>query len=63
MSTVVKFIGIALLVFSVNGFASDLAKEKRWANQVVDSLMDGEAEMLNDGNSEFLGIYTQAAED
>mgnify|MGYP001604024853 CR=1 FL=1 len=63
MSTVVKFIGSALLVFSVNGFSSDLAKEKRWASQVVDSLMDGEAEMLNDGNSEFLGIYTQAAED
>jgi pimeloyl-ACP methyl ester carboxylesterase len=63
MSTVVKFIGIALLVFSVNGFASDLAKEKRWADQVVGSIMDGDAVMLNDGNSEFLGIYTEAAED
>ena len=63
MSTVVKYLGFVLLAFAVNGHASDLAKEKRWADQVVDSIMDGDAEMLNDGNSEFLTIYTEAAED
>ena len=63
MTTVVKFLGFALLLFAVNGHASDLAKEKRWADQVVDSIMDGDAVMLNDGKSEFLGIYTEAAED
>lgn len=63
MSTAIKFLGFALLVFSVNCYASDLAKEKRWAEQVVDSIMDGDAEMLNDGKIEFLSIYTEAAED
>lgn len=63
MTTVVKYLGFALLAFAVNCHASDLAKEKRWAEQVVDSIMDGDAEMLNDGSSEFLAIYTEAAED
>jgi len=63
MNTVIKLLGFALLAVSFNGNASDLAKEKRWAEQVVDSIMDGDAVMLNDGNSEFLGIYTAAAED
>jgi pimeloyl-ACP methyl ester carboxylesterase len=63
MTTVVKFLGFALLAFSVSSHASDLAKEKRWADQVVDSIMDGDAVMLNDGTSEFLGIYTEATED
>ena len=45
------------------GLASDLEKEKRWADQVVDAILDGEAVWLNDGNSNFLGIYTEAEED
>jgi pimeloyl-ACP methyl ester carboxylesterase len=40
--------------------ASDLAKEKRWADQTVDSLIDGEAVWLQAGNTRFLGIYTAA---
>ena len=51
-----------LLFLSTNVFASDLAKEKRWADQVVDAILDGEAIWLNDGKSEFLGIYTEAEE-
>jgi pimeloyl-ACP methyl ester carboxylesterase len=43
--------------------ASDLAKEKRWASQVVDAIMDGDAEWLNDGSNNFLSIYTEAVED
>lgn len=43
--------------------ASDLAKEKRWADQVVDTIVDGEAVWLNDGNHDFLAIYTEAQED
>jgi pimeloyl-ACP methyl ester carboxylesterase len=42
--------------------ASDLAKEKRWASQVVDGIIDGDAVWLNDGNNDFLGIYTEAEE-
>jgi pimeloyl-ACP methyl ester carboxylesterase len=40
--------------------ASDLAKEKRWADQIVDSLIDGEPVWLQAGDTKFLGIYTEA---
>ncbi len=53
---------ITLLLFSQLGLASDLAKEKRWADQTVDSIMDGEATWLKAGEHEFLGIYTEASD-
>ena len=40
-------------------FASDLDKEKRWAEQVIDSLLDGEAHYLNDGKNDFLSLVTE----
>ena len=43
--------------------AKILAKEKRWASQVVDAILDGDAVWLNDGKNDFLGIYTEAEED
>jgi dienelactone hydrolase len=55
-------LGLVLYSFAISAFASDLAKEKRWANQVVDAIMDGDAVWLNDGKSDFLSIYTEAAE-
>jgi pimeloyl-ACP methyl ester carboxylesterase len=58
-----RFFLLTLLALSFNLPASDLAKEKRWADQVVDAILDGEAIWLNDGTSEFLGIYTEAGED
>ena len=39
---------VALLVLPFNIQASDLAKEKRWANQIVDAIIDGDAVWLND---------------
>lgn len=42
--------------------ASDLAKEKRWAEQIVDALLDGEAVLLNDGRTDFLAIETESAD-
>ncbi len=54
---------LLVLMFSTGLEASDLAKEKRWADQVIDAILDGEAIWLNDGTSEFLGIYTEAGED
>lgn len=39
--------------------ASDLQKEKRWREQIVDALLDGEAIDLNDGQHDFLAIYTE----
>ena len=41
-------------------FASDVDKEKRWADQIVDSLMDGDAVYLMAGGHEFLSIHTEA---
>lgn len=39
---------------------SDTAKEKRWAEQVIDGLLDGDELWLNDGRGyEFLGILTE----
>ena len=46
------------LSFAVN--ASYLAKEKRWADQVVDAIIDGDAAWINDGRNDFLGIFTEA---
>jgi dienelactone hydrolase len=55
---------ISLLAFTIlisnTGFASDLEKEKRWADQIIDSLLDGDAIYLNDGKSDFLAIDTRA---
>lgn len=59
-----KFIFLLLMsgVFS-SVLASDVAKEKRWADQIVDSIMDGEAEWLKIEGHEVLSIYTEAEEE
>ena len=41
---------------------ADLAKEQRWREQIVDSLLDGEAVDLRADELTFLGIYTEADE-
>ena len=38
---------------------SDTAKEQRWADQIVDALIDGRAEWLEADGHKFLGIYTE----
>jgi pimeloyl-ACP methyl ester carboxylesterase len=63
MITTIRILIITLTVLSFTTLASDLAKEKRWADQIVDAILDGDAAWLNDGTSEFLGIYTEAVED
>jgi len=42
-------------------FASDIAKEKRWADDIVGSLIDGEPVWLNADSHKFLGIYTPSS--
>ena len=43
---------------------SDVAKEKRWAEQVIDGLLDGDEFWLKDpGGHEFLGILTEGDTD
>jgi pimeloyl-ACP methyl ester carboxylesterase len=58
--TAVLIVGV---FFVAGALASDLGKEKRWADQIVDSLMDGDAIYLNDGRSEFLALETPAADE
>ncbi len=60
------FVHLSLL-FVVVGFApptaatqSDVAKERRWAEQVIDGLLDGDEIWLDDGDGhKFLGILTE----
>ena len=39
--------------------ASDTAKEKRWADQTIDSIMVGDAEWLKVGKNKIFAIYTE----
>ena len=58
--TLVIAFAALLTILPVPSLASDTAKEKRWADQIVDSLMDGEAVWLQAGQTKFLGIYTES---
>jgi hypothetical protein len=40
--------------------ASDIEREKRLASEIVDGIMDGDAEYLMAGKQQFLAIYTEA---
>jgi len=63
MNTFGKFVVLVVAMFVQSAAtASDTAKEKRWADQIVDALMDGEAEWLKAGDQEFLAIYTESAD-
>ena len=53
---------LCLFQLSMPAGASDIAREKRLASQVVDSIIDGEAVFLESGEHEFLSIYTEADE-
>ncbi len=41
-------------------YSANLEREKRMAQEIVDSILDGEVEMLKDGDHRFLSIYTEA---
>lgn len=43
------------------GLGPDLGKEQRWREQIVDTLMEGEAVDLQAGDLTFLGIYTESS--
>jgi len=56
------FFCFAFACQSPSGYASDLEKEKRWSEQIVDTLLVGEAVQLDANGTSFLGIYTEASE-
>lgn len=51
------FIGFNL-IFNIS-YATDTAKEKRWAEQIADSVMVGDPEWLKVGKSKIFSIYTE----
>ena len=53
---------LLLFTFAVShASASNLAKEKRWAEQIEDALLEGESVTLNDGKLDFYSIYTSSS--
>lgn len=54
---------ILLSIVFNSAMASDFAKEQRWADQLVDFIMDGEAAWLEVEDHEILSIYTASEED
>ena len=60
----ITFISTVLLIcipYS-QSHSSDLAKEKRMMDQVVDYVMDGEVTLLKSGSRDFLSIYMESDE-
>jgi len=53
---------MAGLLVNTAVMATDLAKEKRWKEQLTDGLLDGEVITLNDGRNDFIAIDTRAEE-
>ena len=66
MSFKISALSLALLTLSalmpVAATNSDAAKERRWAEQVIDGLLDGdEAWLIDNSGHEFLSIFTRSA--
>ena len=51
---------LLVLLQTVTLQASNLDKEKRWADQIVDSIIDGDAVWLSANDLKFLSIFTPA---
>jgi pimeloyl-ACP methyl ester carboxylesterase len=52
---------VFLCLFSIGAFAQDYAREKRWADDILPTLMVGDAVWLQQKNGHrFLGLYTEA---
>jgi len=47
-------------MLALSAAASDVERERRWAEQVTDAILTGEVIMLNAGGRKFLAIYTEA---
>ncbi|MDE2089334.1 MAG: DUF3530 family protein [Gammaproteobacteria bacterium] len=52
---------VFLCLYAVGLQASDRAKEKRWAEQIVNDLVNGQPQWLRADGHPFLAIYTPAA--
>ena len=54
---------LSLLFLITTSYASDLEREKRMADEIADSIIDGDAVFLEADNGKFLSIYTEAEAD
>ena len=63
MKILITLFTLTALGLTYPAVASDQAKEKRWADQIVEFLIDGEAVWLEANGQPFLSIYTEAASD
>jgi len=64
----IRFMAFTLLALYLglnlsSGLASSKEKEKRWADQIIDGLVVGDAEWLEVGSDKFLGIYAEYTTD
>jgi pimeloyl-ACP methyl ester carboxylesterase len=60
LARIIQFSFIIIPLFlSTLALASDQAKEKRWASQIEDTLMDGESLMLQAKTSSFYALYNK----
>lgn len=57
-----RMILLLLICSATPLYASDLMREKRMQDEIVDAILDGEVEMLTADGHEFLSIYTEAEE-
>ncbi len=57
-----KVVFILLIFLTSTAQASDLVREKRLMDQIIDSILDGDPEMLMAEGRQFLSIYTEADE-
>ncbi len=60
---VYRSVFLTLIFFNISAQASDIAKEKRWADQTIDAIMTGDAVWLKTDGHKFLGIYTEPTTD
>lgn len=55
------FFSLLVISYSKSGFTQDYAREKRWADDILATLMVGSAERLEQKNGHrFLALYTEA---
>ncbi|MDJ0832233.1 MAG: DUF3530 family protein [Gammaproteobacteria bacterium] len=59
MQQILRFFVLSMLIMT-GAQASDLAREQRLKDQIIDAIFDGEPEMLTADGHEFLSIYTEA---
>lgn len=60
VNRIIYFLVLVLSIVTFSAQASDLAKEKRWADQIADDIFVGEVVWLKAGGQKFLGIYTES---